>query len=370
MYIWQAKKFPNFSFDKNKIAPFIEQFTLALGQSNGLIMGFTKETQNEIFSEIMLSEALKTSEIEGEYFSREDVMSSLQANIGAKEYHKSGKNKKADSIAHLLIEARKEWNKPLTEKIILNWHKILMEHEKGINAGQYRKGTEAMQVISGRFGEIEVHYEAPPSFEISKLMTDFIEWYHNFSEKELGKVGEAIVFSALVHLYFETLHPFEDGNGRIGRVLAEKSLAEKLGFPITVSISNSIEKNKKQYYEALKAAQRNLKVTEWILYFVAILQDALHESQKIILFTIKKSHFFDQFKNQINEREHKAILKMMEQGYTGFKGGMTAKKYQSINKTSKATATRDLQHLTSIGAFTSHGGGRSVSYELNLEIDN
>ncbi len=370
MYIWQLKKFPEFLFEKNKIIPLVENFTLLLGKSNGLILGFTKEMQEEVFAEIMLSEDLKTSEIECEKYSREYDISSLKANLGAKEYHISGKNKKADSIALLLIEIRKDWKKDLTEELLLKWHKILMEHEKGINAGHYRKGTEAMQVISGRYGEIEVHYEAPPSSEISKLMKGFIEWYHNFSKNELGKVGEAIVFSALVHLYFETLHPFEDGNGRIGRALAEKSLAEKLGFQVSISISNSIEKNKKRYYEALKVAQRSLNVTEWIVYFINILQDALLESQKIILFTIKKIHFFDQYRNQINEREHKAILKMMEYGTTGFKGGITAKKYQSINKTSKATATRDLQHLTSIGAFTSHGGGRSVSYELNLEFDN
>ena len=365
-YIWQQENFPDFSFQKEKLIPVIEQFTLNLGELNGLFQNFEKETKLDIFTEVMLAEAIKTSEIEGEFFSREDVMSSLKANLGIKSYHRKTRSKKANSIAKLMIAVQKSYKIKLTSELLLGWHKILMENEEGVNAGTFRKGKDSMQVISGKFGKIQVHYEAPPSKDLPKMSKDFIKWYHSFKVSDMGKIGEAMVFSALVHLYFETLHPFEDGNGRIGRALAEKALAEKLEIPIFLSISNSIEKDKKKYYSELKKAQQNMQITRWLMYFCTILNDALLNSKKIAAFTLKKTSYFDRYKNQFNERELKAIQKMMITGEEEFQGGLTAKKYISINKTSKATATRDLQHLAEIGALKKEGGGRSVSYKLNF----
>lgn len=367
-YIWQQTGFPDFSFQTEKLVPVIEQFTINLGELNGFLQTFQGETKQDIFTEVMLAEALKTSEIEGEYFSREDVMSSLKANLGIKSYHGKTRNRKANSIALLMIEVQKNYNQELTLPLLLKWHKLLMEGEAGISAGQLRKGTEPMQVISGKFGDIKIHFEAPPSSQLDKLVGDFVWWYQGFEAKNLGKVGEAMVFSALSHLYFETLHPFEDGNGRIGRALAEKALAERLGNPVFISISKAIEKNRAEYYQQLKNAQRGQNITDWVFYFCNILVDALSDSKHIALFTLQKSLFFEKFNPLINERELKAIRKMMDAGTEGFIGGMTAKKYVSINKTSKATATRDLQHLSEIGAFVRSGGGRSVSYHLNLEV--
>ena len=365
-YIWQSKDFPKFVFNKQEIVPLIQQFAHDLGEINGIVMGFSEENKQDLFAEVMLSEALKTSEIEGEYFSREDVMSSLKANLGIKDYHQNSRNKKANAIAHLMIEVQNSYYKPISEKILLDWHHILMENERGINAGQFRMGIEPMQVVSGKFGDFIIHYEAPPSENLPVMIQQFLKWYNDFEVNDFGKIGEGIVLSALAHLYFETLHPFEDGNGRIGRALAEKALSEKLGTPVFISISKSIEKDKSRYYEELKLAQRNLEVSSWMLYFCSILQNALLDSKNQALFTLKKTLFFDQFKSQLNERELKAIQKMTEMGGNSFVGGMNAKKYISINKISKATATRDLQHLSEIGVFLKSGGGRSISYKLNL----
>lgn len=367
MYNWQLKNFPNFTFDKSEIQPIIEDFALALGEANGLLLGFSEATKQEIFIEIMLVEALKTSEIEGEFFSREEVMSSLKLNLGIKDFHQTTKNNKANAIAQLMIEVQNTYSKPLDEALLLHWHELLMNSEKGINAGQYRAGTEPMQVISGSFGNFRVHYEAPPSKDLPNLMKAFLDWYQNFSKKELGKIGEAMLLSAITHLYFETLHPFEDGNGRIGRALAEKAVAEKLDLPIFISLSKAIEKNKAQYYSELKKAQRDLQITDWIIYFFNILSEAVTDTKAVVIFTLKKTKFFEKFKNDLNERQLKAITKMMNQGEKGFQGGMTAKKYMAINKTSKATATRDLQQLAESNAFLKIGAGRSIAYQLHLE---
>jgi len=367
MYSWQFKNFPDFTFDESNIQPQIENFALAIGEANGLLLGFSEASKQEIFIEMMLVEALKTSEIEGEFFSREEVMSSLKHNLGIKDFHQTTKNNKANAIAQLMIEVQNTYAKPLDETLILHWHKLLMNSEKRINAGKYRSGIEPMQVISGSHGNFTVHYEAPPSTELPNLMTNFFHWYQNFSKKELGKIGEAMLLSAIAHLYFETLHPFEDGNGRIGRALAEKALAEKLEIPVFISLSKAIEKNKAQYYSELKKAQRDLQITDWVIYFFNILTEAITDTKTLVLFRLKKTKFFEKFKNNLNERQLKTITKMMEQGENGFQGGMTAKKYISINKTSKATATRDLQELAEINAFVKIGAGRSVTYQLHLE---
>lgn len=215
----------------------------------------------------MLSEALKTSVIEGAYFSREDVMSSIKVNLGIKDFHHNTRNKKANAIAQLMIEVQKSSNVALTEDLLLQWHEILMNAEKGISAGAFRTGTEPMQVISGRYGDFTVHFEAPSSGDLPTLISRFLDWYHDFDQKQLGRVGEAMLFSSVVHLYFETLHPFEDGNGRIGRALAEKALVEKLKMPVFLSLSKAIEKDQKRYYSELKKAQRDLHITDWVRYF-------------------------------------------------------------------------------------------------------
>jgi Fic family protein len=167
-------------------------------------------------------------------------------------------------------------------------------------------------------------------------------------------------------LYFESIHPFEDGNGRIGRALIEKCLSDSLGKQIIMSISQTIEKNKNKYYSELKKAQRTLEINSWLLYFSQVLVDAQKNALEILDFSIKKSQFTDKYQAIMNNRQTKAINKMLDAGIDGFKGGMTAKKYVSITKTTKATATRDLQELVKIGVLFQNLAGRSTNYILNL----
>ncbi|MCB4234355.1 DUF4172 domain-containing protein [Kaistella anthropi] len=290
------RKLPGFLVQHRETTYSIQNFALELGETNGILQGFSEETKRDVFTELLLSEALKTSEIEGEYFSREEVMSSLKLNLGYKDFHKTTKNKKANAIAVLMIEVQKSYNKTLDENLLLDWHKILMEYEESINHGQFRKGKEPMQVVSGNFGNFTVHYEAPPAKDLPVLIPEFIGWYKSFTEPNLGKVGEAMLLAAIAHLYFETLHPFEDGNGRIGRALAEKALAEKLKIPIFVGLSKAIEKDKSRYYNELKKAQRNLQITDWVHYFFDILNAALINSKNVVTFTLKKSGFLTVFR--------------------------------------------------------------------------
>lgn len=366
-YSWQYKDFPDFRFDASQLMGIIQEFTLQIGEVNGLFQNLAQEEKEDLLIQITVSEAMKTSEIEGEYFSRVDLVSSIRMQLGLHQSLPKTKDKRAAAVARLMLKVRTDYTTPFSIDLIQSWHRILMEDDKNINAGSWRTGEEPMQIISGRYGSVQVHYEAPPSESVPFLMNEFEQWYTSFGYDHLGKIGQAMLRSALAHLYFETIHPFEDGNGRIGRAISEKALAESIDVPLYISLSKKIEENKNAYYEALKKSQRSLEVTEWLLYFFNIILDAEKEVKETVLFTVKKAKFFDRYKNLLNERQLKAIQKMMEYGPEGFEGGMTAKKYMSVNKTSKATATRDLQELAENGIFTREGGGRSVRYVLNVE---
>jgi len=223
-----------------------------------------------------------------------------------------------------------------------------------------------MQIVSGSIGKEKIHFQAPPSQQVSEEMRQFISWFNATAPDESKTISSAPVRAAIAHLYFESIHPFEDGNGRIGRAIAEKTLSQTLGRPVMMSLSRTIEADRKNYYAALEQAQTSNEITAWISYFVEVALKAQRESRQLIDFTLQKTRFFDRHKTQLNERQTRVIQKMLEAGQGGFEGGMSAKKYMSITKTSKATATRDLQMLSELGVFKAEGGGRSVRYGLVL----
>src|SRR5690606_26893022 len=363
MYNWQYKDWPNFRFTLESLQTISISFAEELGVVNGLITGLNDDLKQETIIEILISEAIKSSEIEGEYMSRIDMMSSIKRNLGLRSDIKVT-DKRVAGMARLMTEVRESYLNDLSLDMILNWHKILMESFLPINAGQWREGSEPMQVVSGAYGREVVHYEAPPSEIVAQEMQTFIHWFSNDNLSHVDKISKAIVKSAIVHLYFESIHPFEDGNGRIGRALAEYTLSHTLQSPVLLSISKVIEKDKNQYYDALKDAQSTLDITDWILYFGKVILTAQIQAKQLVEFTVKKVKYFDSFKQLLNERQQKVINRMFDAGVEGFQGGMTAKKYMAIAKTSKATATRDLQHLNEIGALQVLGAGRSVRYEL------
>jgi len=366
-YNWQLPEWPRFSFETTDVQLFILEFAKETGEINGMIQGLPDHLKQETLLQLMMSEALKTSEIEGEYISREDVLSSLRNNLGLNDIPVSVKDRRATGVAQLMTEVRKSFQEPLTINLLKTWHSLLLSGTRNINPGDWRKGNVPMQVISGAVGREVVHYEAPPSEKVPAEMEAFVEWYNSAVFPLKGEIAEGVLKSAIAHLYFESIHPFEDGNGRIGRAVAEKALSQSLNRPVMLSLSKTIEKNKKDYYNALKEAQRSLNITSWITYFTLVILDAQRDAKSMVQFTLKKAQFFDRYKDELNERQSKAVLKIMEQGVDGFEGGMTARKYMSITRASKATATRDLQQLYDLGVFTRDGGGRSVRYQLNFD---
>lgn len=363
MYNWQLENWPHFEYNSKKFDDRSTQFFKNAGQSSGVLAYLNSNEKNESIIQLLIQEAMKTSAIEGEMISRVDVVSSIRKNLGFSTNTKLIKDKRTIGIAETIVMSRSEFDLDLSEKMLWSWHSSLLTHDKTIIKGAWRSHKEPMQIISGTYGKEIVHFEAPPSSKLAKEMKSYIKWF-NLSRKE---IKNPIIRSAIAHLYFESIHPFEDGNGRIGRILSEKVLSQALGQPILISLSNSIENHRTQYYSELKTNQQKLTIDKWIVFFGEMILDAQKNMLQTIEFTIKKTKFIDYAKPLMDNKQQKAINKMLQD--ENFIGGMNASKYMSITKVSKATATRDLADMVSKKILVSRGGGRSTTYEVNWECD-
>lgn len=367
IYNWQQPDWTDFQYDITAVQDVLFAFAEKTGQASGILKGLPDHIQTDAIIGLMVSEAIKTSEIEGEYLSRSDVISSIRHNLGLDSDTAPTADKRAKGAADLMVDVRNTFQAPLSEEKLCEWHKMLMggQHRK-LEIGMWRTHEEPMQVISGAIGKWKVHFEAPPSSQVPEEMGRFIDWFNRTSPAGKAPIANPVVRSAIAHLYFESIHPFEDGNGRIGRAISEKALSQGLGRPTLLSLSEAIEAQKQDYYKALKNAQRSNEITHWLLYFSNTALAAQIRAEENIEFILNKTKLFDRLKDQLNDRHLKVIRKMLDAGVTGFEGGMTQKKYVAITKTSTATATRDLKYLADIGALKQIGGGRSTRYEIDF----
>lgn len=366
LYNWQQKDWPEFKYSLQGIEDEQFIFIEKVGKVTGILDALPGDMRLDAVIDMMVSEAIKTSEIEGEYVSRKDVTSSIKNNLGLNLHPEKIKDKQAEGIGHLMIDVRNTFKESLTREKLFSWHTMLLGGHGDIKVGAWRDHKEPMQVVSGASGKQKVHYEAPPSDIVAEEMERFITWFNETCPGGIREIKRATVRSAIAHLYFETIHPFEDGNGRIGRAIAEKALSQGIGRPVLMSLSRTIEANKKAYYNALEQAQRSNEITGWINYFVKTILAAQIEAERQIDFTLKKAKFFDRYKDQLSERQLKVIRRMLEEGPEGFAGGMNAAKYGSLTKISKATSTRDLQDLLEKKVFIVVGAGRSTKYQIDV----
>ena len=364
-YNWQQPDWPEFHYDFSGIEEALFKLAEKTGRASGLLKGLTADAQLETTIEMMVVEAIKTSAIEGELLSRKDVMSSIRKNLGLETGHPSV-DKRAQGTAALMLAVRNSFAAPLSEETLFEWHRLIMTGHRHVAPGQWRTYAEPMQVVSGAVGHEQVHFEAPPSSRIPEEMVRFIQWFNDTAPDGSKEIRKAAVRSALAHLYFESIHPFEDGNGRIGRALSEKVLSQGLGRPALLSLSRAIEAKRRDYYDALKEGQQSNEATSWVTWFVNIVLEAQNQAEGLIDFTLKKTRLFDRVRDQLNDRQIQILRRMLEEGPEGFEGGMSAKKYMTITGASKATTTRDLQDLVEKNILVPTGGGRSTHYKINL----
>jgi Fic family protein len=364
---WQHSKWPNFEYDLSKMQEILYEYAKISAMTTGALNVINSNFSQDTIIDLMVEEASCTSIIEGQIFTDEDIRSSIRNNLALNLPKKSISDPKSEGIGELMIFLRSTYNLPLSEKMLFEWHSLLFKNyfDDNLNIGNWRKSSEAMQIVSGPIGDERIFFEAPPSSQVAKEMAIFIDWFNSYANQLIP----GPIRAGIAHLYFESIHPFEDGNGRIGRMIAEKALSQDLGYPCVFSLSKAIYKTRKEYYNQLKKASGyTVNITEWLNYFVKTVYEAQLDGKKQVQFVISKALFWHKFSDLIQLRQEKVLKRMFQEGIDGFMGEITAKKYMAIANCSKATATRELSELLELGCLLkSTSSGRSTAYLLNLK---
>ena len=362
---WEKPDWPNFTYNSTALEPLEKQFLLQSGQFIGAFKHIGADDQDTLKIELISDEAVKTSEIEGEILNRDSVQSSLRHQLGLGA-EKPGILPAERGIAEMMVDLYRSFANALTDKTMFDWHRMLLSGDTSIQViGGYRTRAEAMQVVSGQIHKPTVHFEAPPSSRVPDEMKQFVTWFNDTAPG--GKTPlPPLTRAGVTHLYFVCIHPFEDGNGRIGRALAEKSLAQNLGQPSLIALAYTIERKRNDYYASLERNNKETEITSWLEYFASTVLEAQNNTIRRVDFYVAKAKFYGKHRGTLNARQEKVIARIFREGIDGFKGGLSAENYISITGTSRATATRDLQDLIEKGALTKTGELRHTRYHLNL----
>ena len=364
---WQKPDWPNFRWDHTRLEAAEKQFLVSGGVFVGTVRHLGKEERDQLTIEAMSTEAVTTSEIEGEILDRASVQSSLRKQLGLSADERRVRPAER-GIAEVMVDLYRSFAESLSEEMLFRWHRMVMSGSRNLrDVGRYRTGSEPMQVISGALGEPRVHFEAPPSSRLPSEMKRFIAWFGRTAPGREEPLP-ALTRAGIAHLYFESIHPFEDGNGRIGRAIAEKALAQSLGQPTLTALAATILARRKSYYEALEAANKENEITRWLMWFAGVAIEAQRRTIALVEFLIDKTKLLDRMKGQLNARQEKALLRMFREGPEGFRGGLSAGKYCSITGASPATTTRDLADLVAKGALLRDGERRHARYRLGIPL--
>ena len=364
---WQQPDWPRFSWQADRLARAERQFLLAAGAIHGAISHLDGESRDRLTVQAMSEEAVTTSEIEGEVLDRDSVQSSIRRALGLSA--DAGRASPAEQgIAEMMVDLYRRSQEALDEATLCSWHRMLMSGRRDLrDIGRYRTHADPMQVVSGKIYDQNVHFEAPPSTCMGAEMAEFLEWF-NRTAPSGSEPLPAITRAGTAHLYFECIHPFEDGNGRIGRTISEKALAQGLGRPTLTALAATILVRRRSYYETLEASNKRNEISEWLAWFAGIALEAQQRTQAQVEFLIDKTRLLDRLRGQLNKRQTTVLLRVLREGPEGFTGGLSAGNYVSIARTSPATATRDLADLVGKGALRRTGERRHARYHLTIPL--
>ena len=364
---WQQPDWPEFRWETQRLAKAEQEFLVGGGVILGAVGHLNDEQTNALLVESFTSEALTTSEIEGELLDRDSVQSSIRRQLGlAVDPLKS--RPAEEGIAELMIGLYQEAAEPLSHETLFGWHRQVAKGRRDLrDVGAYRTHAEPMQVVSGKVYEPTVHFEAPPSDQVPAEMDAFIRWFNNTAPDGADTLP-ALTRAGLAHLYFVCIHPFEDGNGRLARAISEKALAQGLGRPTLTALAATILRRRNEYYDQLEFANKQNEVTGWLAWFAGITLEAQHRTRARVEFILAKTRLLDRFRGELNDRQEKALLRMMREGPDGFAGGLSSGNYQSITKAPPATARRDLADLVEKGALTRTGERKGTRYHLAIPL--
>ena len=363
MFIYENKNWPTFEWDINRLLPILSLVRNRQGRLIGKMGALGFELRNQANLEILTLEIIKSTEIEGEILDPEQVRSSIARHLGLEVSGLVYSERNVDGVVEMLLDATKNFDKELDKDRLFSWHAALFP--SGYNGmykiitGNWRDdSTGPMQVVSGALGKEKVHYQAPPASQIEKEMKIFFEWLNQEQNTDL------VLKAGIAHLWFVTLHPFEDGNGRISRAVSDMLLArsDEQSYRF-YSMSTQIRKERNSYYDMLEKTQRGtLDLTDWLEWFLNCLLHAIENSDTLLEKVIFKHFFWVQHaKTIINERQRKILNSLLDD----FDGKLNTTKWAKIAKCSQDTALRDIQDLIDKGILTkSEPGGRSTNYKL------
>lgn len=360
IYIHQLKNWPHLHWNEQEFISLLSEVRNLQGKLMGKVELLGFELKGEANLETLIQDVLQTSEIEGEILNPELVRSSIATRLGLEYSGLEHSDRNIEGIVELMLDATQNDNKVLTEERLFGWHSALFPTGRSgmhkIEVANWRSG--AMQVVSDGMGRETVHYEAPKAEQLVSEMEQFIDWYNN--EQNL----ESLLKAAVAHLWFITIHPFDDGNGRIARAITDMQLSKADGVNQRFySMSTEINKQKKSYYTILERTQKDdLDITEWIIWFLECLKNSILYSSVIVDKVVKKHQFWVKNAGLIsNERQQKMINKLMDH----FEGNLTTNKWAKITKTSPDTALRDITDLVNKRVLVkANSGGRSTHYIL------
>ena len=366
MYIWQSDNWPNFRWDHQHLAPLLTRAHHEQGRLFGKMEALGFELRNEAWLRSLTEEVVKSSEIEGETLDTDMVRSSIARRLGMNIAGLIPADRNVEGVVAMTLDATRNYAAPLTNTRLLAWHAALFPGGRsGLNIvlpGQWRSdGQDPMQVVSGPLGRQRVHFEAPPADRLETEIEGFLSWFNATT------TADPLLRAGMAHLRFVTIHPFEDGNGRIARAVTEMALAQgEQTSQRAYSMSAQIRKERKDYYELLERTQKSsLEITPWLEWFLACLTRALDEAQTRLDTALAKARFWERFgKEALNERQIKVLQRVMSEDWQGM---VSSSKWAKIAACSQDTAGRDIKDLLQRGALIQNpGGGRSTTYCVNL----
>ncbi|NBW45769.1 MAG: Fic family protein [Betaproteobacteria bacterium] len=367
-YVWQRNDWPHWFYDHKRLAPLLAQLHLAQGYLLGRMHDLGLDLRDQATLRILTEDVLKTSEIEGETLKLDSVRSSIARKLGVDIGALAPSDRHVDGVVDMVLDATRGHNIPLTTERLFGWHAAMFPTGYSsltkIRVGQWRDDAQGpMQVVSGPMHRQKVHYEAPPAALLDAEMGNFLNWF-SMDNLSVDSQDDPVVKAGLAHLWFVTVHPFEDGNGRIARAVGDMALARaEKSAQRFYSLSAQIQREREEYYDRLEATQKgDLDVTAWLEWFLGCLLRAIQSSNETLAQVLAKARFWQHWAGMpLNDRQIKLLNKLLD----GFDGKLTSSKWAAIGKCSQDTALRDITELMERGVLKkSEASGRSTSYEL------
>ncbi|WP_304350859.1 Fic family protein [Comamonas testosteroni] len=373
-WIWQQPGWPTMAYDEERTRDSFAQAYRMHGMLEGKAQAIGFGSSGLVAMEALSDEVISTAAIEGERFSKEIVRSSVMRKMGLAA--DGPVDRSVDGLVDVITDAMTNSGSPLDADRLCRWQSALFPGGTSsifrVAVGRFRESDDPMQIVSGKMGRETVHYEAPPSSDVPREMERFLKWFDESSPanaKASGKGMDGFARAAIAHLWFESIHPFEDGNGRVGRAIVDMAMAQHLREPAKLySLSRQLLQTTDLYHDQLNAAQRGgTDVTQWVDWFAQQSTKACMVAMQSIDQAIEKRRFWEQHDSTgLHERQRKVLQRLLDAGDSGFEGGLSADKYTRLAGVSKATATRDLSAMVETGQLWTHGVGRGLRYYVNI----